>query len=346
MTVTTRESGARPALRVEIDRVSPSVAALQPEQWSRLVGDASDVMRQNRGYLLSYASAFSNEQLVASAWNGDELAGIGVAIVMVRPNGERLFTISFSGVFGTRLARSFWVTDEREREPVVAFLLRELVEYARARDFGRAVISYCPVGDTALARTAEELGFRGGTVLDDFAVRLDRPQTFDEFLARQERTERRAFRRDLRRASEAGARIVVEDIARPETLARAWPLVTALWDRKNAGFISTDETLFDAMQRYMLPEDLSLDACYLGDELVGVVLYHRAGTTVRLAYAGHRIDLEWKVYMALLASAVAREVERGSTFLHLGFTNDVQKKRLGATAYPHVHYVARLDHDI
>ena len=119
--------------------------------------------------------------------------------------------------------------------------------------------------------------------------------------------------------------------------------MAALWDRKDAGFFPGDESLFDAMQRFMRPADLSIDACYLGDELVGVLLYHRAGRTVRYAFACHRIDLEWKVHMALLAPFIAREVERGSTSLQLGFTNDAQKKRLGATAFPHVHYDVRLD---
>ena len=331
-----------PGLTVRVERVDPSLAALRDEHWGRLVGDAPDVVRQNRGLLLAYASAFSNEQVLASAWHGEVLAGIAVGVKDARANGDPFFAVSFSGVFGTKHCRSIWVTDESLRPDVVPALLSALVEHARGRGHGRILITYCASGDVVVERAASALGFARGAPVDDYCLHYDAPHTSEQHLAALEPTERRAFRRDMRRAVEAGARLETEFPATPDTLARAWPLVAELWDRKSSGFVPTGVTLFDALRQHMRPGDLGLYLCYLGDELVGCIFYLRSGSLTRAAYAGHRMDLEWKVHMAMLAPFIAEELEHKATTVHLGFTNDLQKRRLGAAPSPHVHYSLRL----
>lgn len=89
-------------------------------------------------------------------------------------------------------------------------------------------------------------------------------------------------------------------------------------------------------------QHLRVDACFTGDELAGAMVMHVVGTESHAVYLGRRPDLEWKVYMAVLATAIERAISRGSTAVHLGFGNDHQNTRLGAEALPHVHYILPL----
>ncbi|MEO6954527.1 MAG: hypothetical protein ABI321_22205 [Polyangia bacterium] len=319
--------------------MSNDLPALAPGAWSSLTGESPDTIRQYRGILLAHAEAFENEQLVVTASEGGECVAITGALELHRENSPPILTVFLPAVFGAALWRSLLVRDGVERMRPMPDIVDALVELARQRGLHRLVVPYCPAADTELRSALTNLGFREMPAPPQHGISLTEPHSLERYLARLGGKDRWEFRRDLKRAHEAGARIVSEGPVSEATARQTWPLVADLFQRKGSGYIPRGHGLFSAMREHLAPADLSIDSCLVGDELVGCVAYHHSGASTRFAYAGHRPDLPWKVHMALVATFLAREIERGATDIRMGFTNDAHKRRLGATAQPHVHYL-------
>jgi hypothetical protein len=58
-------------------------------------------------------------------------------------------------------------------------------------------------------------------------------------------------------------------------------------------------------------------------------------------YSGRVASADFPVHMALMASVARVEADRGTTLLLLGPTNDVLKRRMGATEVSHLHFYSR-----
>lgn len=332
----------RSARSVRVDRVSADLPALEMAQLARLAGATLDEHRQTRAMVLSFAESYQNEQYVASVWDGDALEGIAAAFVGERPDGSPLLRVWFPAIFRREGASPFFYADPADAARVTRELLEALVEHARSLRAAFVMVPYCPASDHAIAEAAAALAFRTVPAETAYVIQLEEPTSFETYLGRLSQTRRGEFRRDLRRAAKAGARMVDEAVARPETLALAWPLQVALAARKGGVHLPGTTSLFDALQRRLDPGELRAEACFVGDELAGAMVMQISGTVMNPGYMCHRPDLDWQVYMAILASSIERAIARGMTRIHLGFGNDYQKTRLGADALPHVGYVLSL----
>ena len=330
------------AMDVHIALASQDDPALHADAWSHLVGEAPETIRQHRGVLLAHADAFSNEQLVVMASEGGECIAITGAQVIERENGQSVLSVFLPGMFGAPLWQGVLVRAGIERLHPLDAIVSAVVELARQRGIRSLVLPYCPAADTMLASAMARLGFREMLAPPQNSIILEEAHTLDGYLARLGGKDRWEFRRDLRRAADAGARIVAECPVTEATARQAWPLVADLFRRKNSHYVPRDPGLFSAMRQRLGPAALAIDSCLVGDDLVGCLAYHHSGPSTRFTYAGHRVDLPWKIHMALVATFVAREIERGATDIRMGFTNDTHKRRLGAVAQPHVHYVRSL----
>ncbi|MEO6954529.1 MAG: GNAT family N-acetyltransferase [Polyangia bacterium] len=253
-----------------------------------------------------------------------------------------MLKVWFPGLFRREGAPKFFYADPAEASRVTRELIEAFVEHARSVGASFVALSHCPTSDRVVANVAEALAFRTLAAPDAFIIQLAEPTSFEAYLNRLSQTRRGDFRRDLRRAAKAGAHMIEETVARPETLERSWPLHVALSMRKGNDYRLGGTSLFDAFQRWLKPADLRVEACYSGDEFAGALIMHIAGTEMHAGYICHRPELEWQVYTAIIATAIERAISRGTTAVHLGFGNDYQKTRLGADALPHVSYVLPL----
>ena len=318
-------------LRIDVAPLTASAPALRESAWSQLDGQSAAWGRQQRAHSIAFAVVAAEKQFVHSVWSNDVLLGLCSSSVMRRATGEEYLT-----------ALLFRCAEPSRRREMIRKLVDGCIEHTRALGLSRLVLTRCPARDEDINIATAALGFRTIETPPDFHIKLDAPMSVASYIERLPRADRQAFRRDLRRAAEAGAVLCTELPPTTKSLDAAWQLVAAVRERKHAEFNFEGRSLFTELVKWLVPGDFGIHACYVDDEMVGCVSFERSNAHTNCRYVGHRTDFDWKVYMALLASSVAQEVERGATSIDLGPTNKVQKLRLGAVAVPHVTHSLRV----
>ena len=318
--------------------VDEHAAELAAGAWAQLEAPGSERPPLYRSILLAHAEALENPIHVAALWRGDGALG-GLAIAIQNADARRpALIIGIPNSLRSRHPTGLWVAPGPDGQAVAHRLLVALRELAQQLGIARLVLGFCP-GGWDQERAADEAGLGAMIAQSQYELSLP-PGGHAAYLAGLGHKRRQDALRDFRACERAGATCTEEVSPTDELLERAWAMQLDTYTRHRVGTYAWRQNLFLAL-RQRLPTSLSMTVCRRDGSLLGYILSHRAGHETMAVYSGRAATADFPVHMALMATVAKVEAERGPTRLLLGPTNDVLKRRMGATEVPHVHFYSR-----
>jgi len=286
--------------------------------------------------LLANAVCLDNEIYLISAWSNDANTPLGLAIAVVGAmHGRPLVVLTVPGVLRLSRATAMWVAHDEDEPTISRALLEEAMRLCRHLGIHDLTIALCPERDPVVPTVATGLGFRPWLRQDLHQIHLTGPMRTDAYLATLRADWRYDFRRNLRRPGKASAEVVhAVDIPEP-FIDRMWELQLDMFRRKEQFFSYRQEAnLFRAIrERRGVVADAST-LCLRDGQLLGYLVTYRTGNVSYLGAIGKAPDSSLNVYAALVAHALANELDHGASIISLSYTEDDSKRRLGCTPFP------------
>lgn len=230
-----------------------------------------------------------------------------------------------------------------EPGPVLAAVVGEVEERARAAGLRSTAFLYVDDDDTALRTALERSGY--ASTPSDTAFLLDVPESFDAYLARLRHGRRAAILREQRALAKAGVTYQVEPLT-DELADRIAPLELALYARHGT---EPDAAAFRAVLRSIAAycgDVASVVTAHLDGRLAGFVLVFRWGDDVYARQTGFDYPLIGRlpVYFGLVYYELIRlAVPWGARRIYYSTGSGDVKRSRGCRGVPQWAYVKAFD---
>jgi len=330
--------GAGGGSAVTVRPVDEQAAELEAGVWAQLEVPGSERPSLYRSILLAHAEALENPIYVAALWKRNGALG-GLAIAIQNADARRpALIIGIPNSLRRHHPTGLWVAPGLDGQAVTRGLLVAFREFAHRLGLARLVLGFCP-SSWDQERAADDTGLGAMIAQSQYELSFA-PGGHAAYLSGLGGKSRQDALRDLRACERSGATCTVEASPTDDLLERAWAMQLDTYERHRVATYAWTRNVFVSLHE-RLPASQTMVVCRRDGSLLGYILCHRAGAETMAVYSGRVAEAGFPVHMALMASMVKVEAERGANLVLLGPTNEILKRRIGATEVPHVHFYSR-----